>query len=201
MAENCSRWCLVKVGKRKKGLSLTFVSLSLQHFPPSVCSDSLWLQVAPSHPSLQTQRKELPCTVHVPPFSQGFGRQLLFRAATHKHRHYDVGNAAFTSSASTEFTSTIGRQKRGNKNTTQPAETDPLHKCLPPSWRRTHTGTRRHVHGRSLRSDKWRRHTGSLLTINNNFDQHVKREDKIIFGHTHLLEWQVLPFQSSKHWQ
>lgn len=53
------------------------------HFSKIFCcvdSDSLWLQVAPSQPSLQTHRNEFPCTVHVPPFSQGLGRQLLFLA-------------------------------------------------------------------------------------------------------------------------
>lgn len=134
-AENYSRWCLVVVGQRKKGVSLLrFVLLALQPFPPSGCIDSLWLQVAPSHPSLQAQRKESPCTMHVPPFSQGFGRQLLFRAATHKHHrrrrreelpphptwlgvsshHYYVADAAFASSASTEFTSTIKRKQKRN---------------------------------------------------------------------------------------
>ena len=51
-----------------------------------LCSDSLWLQVAPSQPSLQTQLKEPLSPTQVPPFSQGLGRQLLFWAGTTEKR-------------------------------------------------------------------------------------------------------------------
>lgn len=42
----------------------------------------LWVQVAPSQPSLQTQVNDSPATTQVPPFSHGFGRQLEFLAET-----------------------------------------------------------------------------------------------------------------------
>ena len=42
--------------------------------------NSLWVQVGPSQPSLQTQVKVSPLTTQVPPYSQGLGRQLEFLA-------------------------------------------------------------------------------------------------------------------------
>lgn len=54
--------------------------------PPraSLCSpqptSSLCVQVRPSQPSRQMQENESPVPTHVPPFTQGLGRQLLFWA-------------------------------------------------------------------------------------------------------------------------
>jgi hypothetical protein len=41
---------------------------------------SLWVQMGPSQPSLQTHVKDSPLTTQVPPLWQGLGRQLLFLA-------------------------------------------------------------------------------------------------------------------------
>lgn len=116
----------------------------------------------------------------LPPYPTGLGVSS---------RRYDVSNAASHQCSA--------KQKRGK-------ETDPLRRCFPPSRRHTRTGSRRHGLGRSLHSDTWRHRTGSLLTINNNNHFIKTRQEEgqtLSYTHTHLLEWQVLPFQSSKHWQ
>lgn len=70
----------------------------LRHSPPR--GHLLWVQVAPSQPSLQTQVKDSPpATTQVPPFSHGFGRQLEFLAEQRKvkgvRRGEEEGNNRF----------------------------------------------------------------------------------------------------------
>lgn len=74
-ALGCDCALLDRCEGRRAGLPAAHIPSRIRAPPSSLC-----VQVRPSQPSRQRQEKESPLPTHVPPFTQGLGRQLLFWA-------------------------------------------------------------------------------------------------------------------------
>lgn len=172
----------------------------------------------PSQPSRQMQENESPLPTHVPPFTQGLGRQLLFLAVKGEGEKTALLSARGRRGASARDPEAPGQTGPGaggqsggpgERGTCHPRPrpvrplTHRCYRCCPSSPGGRRSGTCPHCRSTCRRCCRCRRHTGTRLWAHGR----SVRMPAAAGGpgapgaQGHSREWQVLPFQPSSHAQ